>query len=948
MAKIPTVFISSTSEDLKPYREAAKEAAISAKFHPEMMEYFVASGKHPPYRACIEKVAAADVLVAIVAHRYGWIPPDQPGAGSKSITWLECEEAVQQGQEVLAFVVDPGAPWPEADREEHRITANIRTATPELLAQVQRDIENLSKFKTWLNSLGIRTTFANPQDLRTKVESALREWRPKPRPKRPPRPRPAQSDPTVYLKSLREQTAWIDIRGLQVGAGKAYRFPIEELYIPLTMQSRDRQGAAVELEEALSHHRLVIVGDPGAGKTTFVRHIAHVWSSGLLDAPAHASLLFPIFIRISDLAEHIRNCKDKPGRPTTQAAPSWLLHFLTAQSEELNWGLDEAFFREKLKSDSCIVLLDGLDEAPNQQERDAIVRLFEAAIQAYAACRFVVSTRPLAFTGLAGFHTAQIEPLEPSAIEKFLEHWCRGLFPQDAVGAGRHLDELREALQRAEIRRMARNPVMLTALAVVHWNERHLPEQRADLYESILVWLARARETRPGRVSAERCLELLQALALAMLTHLKGRQVQVEKGWAAAILPLAFVEQEEVDSGIIVSRGSEVRFWHLTFQEYLAARAIAGLADTAQYELLLTGGRLYQPEWREVVLLLAGVLIRQGRGKVDGLFSAVLDRLGGKPSLADQARCAGLLGAMVRDLTPLGYQPADPRYREVLDAVLGIFDAKKAAAIDFKIRLEAAEALGQAGDPRLGREENWITIEGGTFRMGAQKTDPKQPNYDPEAYDHEAPVHEVSVKTFQIAKYPVTVADYQRFVESEGYLDERWWTAGGFGKTSKPHAWEEQIAHPNWPVTGVSWYEASAYCAWAKVRLPAEAEWERAARRSSGRKYPWGDAKPDVTRANFDERKIGHATPVGLYPAGDTPEGIQDMAGNVYEWVADAYAPYGKPAEEKPGESEPVRVLRGGCWYYNSRLLRASGRLRVVAGFRDYNVGFRCVREVVP
>jgi len=773
MAKIPTVFISATSEDLKPYREAAKEAAISAKFHPAMMEYFPASGKHPPYRACMEKVAGADVLVAIVAHRYGWIPPDQPGAGSKSITWLECEEAVQQGQEVLAFLVDPGAPWPDADREEHRLTANIRTATPELLAQVQRDIESLSKFKTWLNSLGIRTTFANPQDLRTKVESALREWRPKPRPKRPPRPRPAQSDPTVYLKSLREQTAWIDIRSLQVGAGKAYRFPIEELYIPLTMQSRDRQGAAVELEEALSHHRLVIVGDPGAGKTTFLRHIAHVWSSGLLDAPAHASLLFPIFIRISDLAEHIRNCKETPGRPTTQAAPSWLLHFLTVQSEELNWGLDEAFFREKLKSDSCIVLLDGLDEAPNQQERDAIVRLFEAAIQAYAACRFVVSTRPLAFTGLAGFHTAQIEPLEPSAIEKFLEHWCRGLFPQDAAGARRHLDELREALQRAEIRRMARNPVMLTALAVVHWNERHLPEQRADLYESILVWLARARETRPGRVSAERCLELLQALALAMQNHPKGRQVQVEKGWAAAILPLAFVEQEEVDSGIIVSRGSEVRFWHLTFQEYLAARAIAGLPDTAQYELLLTGGRLYRPEWREVVLLLAGVLIRQGRGKVDGLFSAVLDRLGGKPPLAEQARCTGLLGAMVRDLTPLGYQPADPRYREVLDAVLGIFDAKKAAAIDFKIRLEAAEALGQAGDPRLGRAENWITIEGGTFRMGAQKTDPKQPNYDPDAHDNEAPVHEASVKTFQIAKYPVTVAEYQRFVESEGYLDER-------------------------------------------------------------------------------------------------------------------------------------------------------------------------------
>ena len=158
---------------------------------------------------------------------------------------------------------------------------------------------------------------------------------------------------------------------------------------------------------------------------------------------------------------------------------------------------------------------------------------------------------------------------------------------------------------------MARNPVMLTALAVVHWNERRLPEQRADLYESILMWLARAREKQPGRESAERCLTLLQQLALAMQDERKGRQVQVEKGWAAETLApqfaqapeakrreraQAFVEQEEVDSGIIASRGNEVRFWHLTFQEYLAARAIAGQADTAQHKLLLNENRIYKPE----------------------------------------------------------------------------------------------------------------------------------------------------------------------------------------------------------------------------------------------------------------------------------------------------------------------------------------------------------------
>ena len=940
MANAPTVFISSTSEDLKDYRRAARDAAVKSKFLLEWMEDFDASGHRPPLDECLAKVAAANVVVVIVAYRYGWVPE---GHAPKSITRLECEEVVNQGKEVLAFLVDPAFDWPVQLKESYRVTEAFEKGKfdPDLPAEVQRNLAGLAEFKEWLNSRAIRATFTNPEDLRGKVESALREWRNR-HPEftdAPPPPRSGQSDPTVYLRQLREQTAWIDIRGLQVGAGKAYRFPIEELYIPLTTQSETR----LELEDALSHRRLVIVGDPGSGKTTFLRHVAHIWCSGLLDAPSHAPLLFPIFIRISDLAEHIRNCQSKPDRPTTQTTPSWLLHFLTAQSAEFNWDLNEAFFSEKLKGDSCIVLLDGLDEAPNPQERDIMVRLFEAAVRGYNNCRFVVSTRPLTFKGLAGFHTAQIEPLERPAIEKFLDHWCRGLFPEDTAGAKRHFDELSEALHRAEIRGMARNPVMLTALAVVHWNERRLPEQRADLYESILLWLARARETRPGRVSAERCLELLQGLALAMQAHPKGRQVQVEKGWVSKILPLAFVEQEEVDSGIIVSRGADVRFWHLTFQEYLAARAIAGLPDVAQYELLLLEKRLYQPEWREVLLLLAGVLIRQGRGKVDNLFSAVLESLGDKPSLTDQARCAGLLGAMVRDLTPSGYQPSDPRYRKVLDAVLGIFDARKALAIDFQIRLDAAEALGHAGDPRLGRDENWITIEGGAFCMGAQKKDPNQPNYDREAEEDEAPVHELAVKTFQIARYPVTVAEYRRFVESEGYFDARWWAAGGFGKRSKPQEWEDQLAHPNRPVIGVTWYEAMAYCAWAKLRLPTEAEWEWAARGSTARKYPWGDTRPDEARANFNWF-VRHATPVGLYPSGQTPEGIQDLAGNVLEWVSDSYAPYGKQ-EEDPTSPWPG-MFRGGSFYDPWRYLRAANR-NFLGGKESRHLvfGFRCVRD---
>src|SRR5207245_1200694 len=163
---------------------------------------------------------------------------------------------------------------------------------------------------------------------------------------------------------------------------------------------------------------------------------------------------------------------------------------------------------------------------------------------------------------------------------------------------------------------------MLTALAVVHWNERRLPEQRADLYDSILTWLSRSREKRPGRETAERCLALLQELALAMQDHPGGRRVGVSNGWAAGKLTpevsqgwageeltpefsqgperelyrqaLGCLEQEQADSGIIVSRGGEVQFWHLTFQEHLAACAIAGRSDSTQYGLLLKDDKIYR------------------------------------------------------------------------------------------------------------------------------------------------------------------------------------------------------------------------------------------------------------------------------------------------------------------------------------------------------------------
>ncbi len=1012
--RIPVVFISSTAEDLAQHRAAAKDAALAARFYPETFEYWPAQARDP-LQVCLDRVAQADLLVVIVAHRYGWVPPDQPAGEFKSITWLEVDHALAQGKDVLAFLVDPKHEWPTELREEYHIMEAVTkgTATPELLAEVSRNSTNLAAFKQDLQSARrIRATFTTPIHLSQAVERALQEWRQQ-HPEFAAAPQPltaATSKPLRYLEILHDESGWINVRGLSVGTGKAHRFPIDQLYVPLTMtgtgefadpsrlgpspdpqegpadkpsrrpqQSHDREGVVSHkslhhpsLDQALTHRRLVIKGDPGAGKTTFLHHLTHTltgaWLKDLGEPVANGDpgqlshLLatmeratrtpFPVFIRIADLLDH------QAKSPATLARdhPDWLLHFATHHTLG---GLNETFLQQRVQAGECVFLLDGLDEAPDQRSRKSLARLFERATKAFQHCRFVVTTRPQAYAGeaiLDGFSTAEIEPLSPEAIEQYLGQWCRALFPKSSESAEKHLAELHGALQaKPEIRRLATNPVMLTALAVVHWNERRLPEQRADLYESILNWLARSREERPGRQTADQCLRLLQHLALAMMAHPQGRQIQVSKAAASQAISgmletpaqaLAFIEDEEADSGIIVSRGPDLRYWHLTFLEFLAARALAAQQDKDQHPALLREGRLYKPEWRETVLLLAGILGSKGPERVDGLVTALLDEFGSSPGLPERARAVGLIGAIVRDLQPYQYQPADSRYREYLASVMAIFTLE-GQHLDFQVRLEAAEALGQAGDPRL-EEDNWIDIPAGKFWMGAQKTDKKGRNYDPEAYEDEEPVREVELKAYRMEKYPVTVWEYGKFVEAEGYQKRAYWGAGGWEageaapQFAEPGSWAEQQQHPNRPVVEVSWYEAMAYCAWKGCRLPSEAEWERAARGPNGRRYPWGEGAPDETRANYDQ-KVGHPTPVGLYPQGDSAEGLSDLAGNVWEWCADWFGEYDPRTTLNPTgpASGGGRSVRGGSWYDFPQFLRASVRGGLVPIFRNYNRGFR-------
>ena len=457
----PTVFISSTVEDLKFYRDAVRDAATRAKFFPEMCEYF-AAGNNPPLKECLEKVDGCDVLIVIVAYRYGWIPPDQPIGEKKSITWLECERALANGKEVLPFIVDPELKWPEEAKEMYRLTQAMDEgrSTPELYNDVQDAIENLKTFKNWLNTYKTSALFTSESDLAMKILQSLQEWREK---------HAAsyvsvtiEADPHDYLTQLHDDCAYIDIRGLQVSSGKAYKFGIEELYIPLKTSgqtSKIRQtgeqmdvGRRLELHEILSQQYITVIGDPGAGKTTFLRRITFALCQSLLNIePAAAqkrlglsNVPFPVFIRLGEFSSYLRDCSETD-KPTLATDPAWFSHFLAYKYKNLTGRLTCDFFKEKLQGGEAMVLLDGLDEAPDRLLRERISALVREAVAAYGQCKFVVTSRPLAYTGLTvlqDFSQYTIDSLDQESINRFLWHWSLALHKNNSQSARPHHVEL--------------------------------------------------------------------------------------------------------------------------------------------------------------------------------------------------------------------------------------------------------------------------------------------------------------------------------------------------------------------------------------------------------------------------------------------------------------------------------------------------------------------------
>jgi formylglycine-generating enzyme required for sulfatase activity len=214
---------------------------------------------------------------------------------------------------------------------------------------------------------------------------------------------------------------------------------------------------------------------------------------------------------------------------------------------------------------------------------------------------------------------------------------------------------------------------------------------------------------------------------------------------------------------------------------------------------------------------------------------------------------------------------------------------------------------------------------------------------DNELFAAEQPQHLLSLPAFEIAKYPVSNEEYHVFTSDMAYRLPRDWTGFTYRDDTENH-----------PVVGVSKVDAEAYIGWLnqktgmKFRLPTEAEWERAARGTDGRIFPWGNTF-DPWRCNTAESVKKGTTPVGFYsPGGDSPCGTVDMVGNVWEWTQSLFLPYPFVLNGRTDHAKARGryVVRGGAWYYTRKLARCAAREGIVADYLSSSIGFRLARSI--
>lgn len=754
------------------------------------------------------------------------------------------------------------------------------------------------------------------------------------------------------------------------------------------------EARPMRLLEAVSQDkRAVLLGSPGSGKTTFLRHLALCIASAQLDGEvewfSHLRDWEPTDWTLTPVLIYLRDFNRWLKRRTSHGSAQLFLDFIEDLLQTLGLGSFLHDLQQDMYDGRALILLDGLDEVdPTRRQviRDSVLNLSEAC-----ESRIVTTCRIRSYSDpkwrLEGYAHYEIAPLREPQIQQFVESWHEELVHTGAIQAN-DAQELKfrfnQAIQDSHLWVMASNPLLLSSMALVHTHEGFLHQARALLYEDcvdLLLW--NWEELKIPNVALEEPAGITALLRQAGLQQIDLKQVfwkfaydsisyqkddieiqdlaeafrqthpQQDWNWAGDVV--AAIQER---AGLLVEHApGRFSFPHRTFQEFLAASHLAAQTDFAHIAAHLS----FQDTWREVVLLAVGRLVH-----ISGDISKALE-LAAEILMNESIEASpeyGLFGCEI--LAEIGALRIQDRKlgKSLLTKARTLLQAwVDGCSLEPTKRKELGEVLSRLGDPRFDERKLWLPrtyrgiaeefwgfvfVEPGSFIMGEGRTE-----------------HEVFLPGFYISRYPVTEAQYWQFIQETNRTPPTHWLHG------RPLA--DRL---NAPVVNVSWYDALAYCRWLARRIgnlelderakrfwentdrlvliPTEAEWEKACRGNLDKRvFAWGN-EYSQNKANLRDLGTGKPIAVGLFPHGVSPFNVLDMGGNIREWTTTKYWNEDKKRFEFPYNPEDgredlarndnvTRVIKGSDFHMDSKTCGCSYRMRNFPVDRHPYLGFRLV-----
>ncbi len=828
---------------------------------------------------------------------------------------------------------------------------------------------------------------------------------------------------TAYLSALIDDFRPLSLAGMDMQSGDTNpRLKLEDIYISLntttqvekektakkgkkkdhaellTQLGREESKPLTALD-ALSQSpesRMVLLGAPGTGKSTFVRYLSLRMARQINNSSEkplenwRGTPLLPVAISLGRFAESLP-LDSKIG--TAEMMEKYVVSTLEADLRMKSFG---AYILPLLAEDGALVLFDGLDEVANFDFRPIVVQAVESFTEKYSRnsrSKFLVTCRVLSYQDerwkLAGWPVYELDLFSPEQIGRFIEHWYD---LHTALESGRSLEfaakktKLLAAVQVDDPRRLyevARYPIILTMMAIVHASNE-LPDSRAKVYEQCVELLLDKWQSRRSIKNVEQIRSLSEELKLPARTiyeplyeiaytahkgHKAGKnRVEdsgslITEGMIIGVLHKylhdnqrdIFLEYCQKANGLLMLRGTsslagsdkrinEYTFPHLSFEEFLASKHLKKSDPDEVRELL---DESYD-RWRESVKFLGELYCfvdDAGHANMNGLLEALSFPFPSNPTEKDW-RALWLAGELLTYYKRRWEKKKSPYEDAIISNMRRlVIDS----SLTLRERADAADILDQLSTP----EDLHVFLP-------------------------------VSQSSFAISKYLITNSQYERFLKPENFQNKDLWinfpkydeNSSLMNETwgTEPWDWlniqediQDGVLLPrHWrnprfginrrhaPVVGISWYEANAYCNWLLqnwnildegkqdlpkpkwIRLPVETEWVLAAGGEDNQRFAFGELKdPEkeiIAYANTSESGIGRATPVWMYPQGKSPSGAMDMSGNVFEWQANY-------SDMKNGWLR----LRGGSWHYNEDIARVSIRYFGRPYNWYYYIGFRLV-----